>query len=82
VLDTILSELTPEPVRDAIVQAARAQDLEWRGGVSVGAVARRLVGDRDLGDTASRGEAYLALMRAITEMVGQIEGMRIIDGGS
>jgi hypothetical protein len=81
-LERILAGLTPSNLRDLILELAAKQPADSRSSVTMATLTDALTAGVDLGEGAEGWEAQLRLKRAIKALVGQIEGLRFIEGDS
>ena len=77
-MDDFLATLTPQRLREIILQAAERQPPGERAGVDVSSLIAQLVEGRDLGTGTERSQTHRKLVEAIRINVAQIEGMRYV----
>ena len=77
-LEKILSSLTPDYVRQVILEIAREQEPTERPGVGVGSIVNRLFEEHGIGMGRERARAYLKLVRVIEDKAALVEGMKYV----
>ena len=79
-LKQLLAKLTPERLRDIILDIAKTQCAGSRSGVSLPFILDALAEGFDLGTGAEGWSAQLKLKRAIMATVALIPGMQYVEG--
>jgi len=79
-LKQLLAKLTPERLRDIILDLASQQGPADRSGVSMPFILNALTEGFDLGTGAEGWSNQLKLKRAIMATVGLIPGMQYVEG--
>jgi len=77
-VDQILATLTPEKLREVIVNLAQTQAADNREGVAIGQIMDAL-GDPSLTEKTGGWEVFMKFRQAIRDTVAQIQGMRYIE---
>jgi|YNPNPStandDraft_1061719.scaffolds.fasta_scaffold108631_2 hypothetical protein len=77
-LEEALAALTPERLRELILQMANEQPPDERAGVDVSSIISRLMGAYGIGPGPERSRAYIRLVEALKANVAQIEGMTYV----
>ena len=77
-LSQIISQLTPEHLREVIIGLAEGQPPENRSGVSLESIVGALATETDLGGGSARFRSYQRIKQAIQDGVAQIPGMRYV----
>ncbi len=77
-LSEIISQLTPERLREVILGLSAGQPQENRSGVSLESIVGALAAEADLGEGSARFRSYQRLKQAIQDGVAQNQGMKYV----
>lgn len=77
-LDEALAALTPERLRELILQMADERPPDERAGVDVSFLVGRLIEVCGIGPGPERSRAYARFVEALKTTVPQIEGMTYV----
>lgn len=81
-VEQIVADLGPDKLREMILHLSGVRAADDRAGVPLPAILDALTGPGGLGEGPDAWRAQLRLQGAIRETVGQIPGMRYIEGDS